>query len=215
MRNKDIPLTHTQRQVLLGSLLGDACIVKRKQNHNARVEWGHSIKQRDYVEWKYNILKDVIPSAPKSYTPFSIEIYTRMIPCITEIYDLMGSREITQRWLDEITDPIALAVWYMDDGNCSKNKGNGYVITFSTGNRELYELELLKSWMNDRFELDCVGIYIPKKKPIATKLKIWSDRTIRKFEELVRPHIIPSMQYKLPPVGRPQCKYQTPKYGVL
>jgi len=215
-------LTRDQRQIILGSALGDACVYKPETSRNAYVLMKHSIKQREYVEWKYNILKNLVVSPPKymKSKPHprtgkeyeSISFKTRQIPCITEIHDLMGTREITQLWLDEITDPIALAVWYMDDGSCYRvpNK-KSYVVSFHTGNRTFAELELLKSWMNNQFGLDHVGAYIPPNGRTCTVMRIWSDQTIRKLEDLVRPYVIPSMQYKLPPADRSQCRYQRPR----
>jgi len=55
-RNYEIQLSPTHRQVILGSLLGDACIEKQKPSHNPRVRWSHGMPQREYIEWKYKIL---------------------------------------------------------------------------------------------------------------------------------------------------------------
>ena len=200
----DTHLTQTQRQVMLGGLLGDLCIIRRKPTHNAYIAITHSMKQIEYVEWKYNILKNIAVSPPVPYVVRvmgkeynTVELHTRRLPCITEIYNLMGAREITHRWLDEITEPIAIAVWYMDDGCCYKIK-NGYAMEFSTGHRNQNELDLLTSWMHDVFGLDGVKSYIPPTRPTATVLKIHRKQDARKFEEIIRPYIIPSMQYKLP-----------------
>jgi len=216
----DPGLTPIQRQVILGSLLGDACIMRVKPTHNAYIQMAHSIKQREYVEWKYNILKNIVSTPPKMIKNrgfgaghMMVRFCTRSLPCITEIHDIIGSREITPQWMSEIADPIALAVWYQDDGSLWKctNAKSSYVITFHTGDRDQTELKLLKSWMIDRFGLDHIAIYIPPKQPTATRLQIYADKTVRKFEKLVRPYIIPSMQYKLPPEVRSQCRARTPR----
>ena len=220
--------------MILGSLLGDASIGKplgeQYQKANARIQLVHSIKQKPYVEWKYEILKNIVLAPPSirsvmsgknrgfikdEYMAFGFA--TRCLPCVTEIFNLMGTREITQKWLDEITDPIALAVWYMDDGCLAvdrKYEKLRYSIRFCVGDRNLHELELLKSWMNTRFGLDYVRIYIPPNRPTKRELQILHFQTVKKFENIVRPHILPSMQYKMPPEDRPLCKYRTPKHTI-
>jgi hypothetical protein len=205
LRNYEIQLSPMQRQVILGSLLGDACIEKQKPSYNPRVRWGHGMPQREYIGWKYEILKSIVSTPPHqiknecmlSPIKMFMQLSTRSLPCLNDIYKLTGSREITQEWLDEITDPIALAVWYQDDGDLCKINKTGYCIRFSTGNRSETELNLLKSWMSKQFGIYCT-IYIPKNLPTATGIKIYTQSEVRKFVDLIRPYVIPSMQYKLP-----------------
>jgi hypothetical protein len=210
MRNKDIPLTHLQRQMLLGSLLGDACVWREKPTFNSYIRIVHSPKQREYVMWKYEMIKNIVRTPPREFimrnglggTGPRFYFATRSLPCITELHEIIGKdRTITRRWLDAIDHPIALAAWLMDDGCCARN-GRGYFIVFYTGDRTLEELECLQSWLGEWLNSNRIGIYIPKKFPTKTAIKIWHDKTIRTFEKLVRPYVIPSMDYKLPPENR-------------
>jgi len=105
LRSPDPGITHEQRQVILGSLLGDMCIMRRRPSWNAHLQIKHSIKQKEYVEWKYNALKNIVSTPPKMYIQSCgfmkgrgvIGFHTRSLPCLTEIHDIMGTREITQR----------------------------------------------------------------------------------------------------------------------
>ncbi len=213
MRNKDIPLTNLQRQMLLGSLLGDACVWRAKPTFNSYIKIDHSARQKEYVWWKYEMLKNIVSAPPRecntSGNSFegnfrACRFATRSLPCITELHELVGKKkEITQKWLDEINHPIALATWLMDDGCCSPNGPYGYRIKFCTGNRNAEELELLQSWLAEWIGIDAVIIYIPNGFPNKTELKIHRNAAVRSLEELVRPYLIPSMQYKLPPLERP------------
>ena len=215
MRNKDIPLTHLQRQMLLGSLLGDACVWREKPTFNSYIKMDHSATQKEYVWWKYEMIKNIVRTPPRECavsghsfgTGFrACRFSTRSLPCITELHELVGKeKRITRAWLDQIDHPIALATWLMDDGCCWKNSLNGYCIKFCTGNRTLDELETLQGWMMEWLDSDRIGIYIPTKFPNKTELKICNDQTVRTFENYVRPYIIPSMEYKLPPVWREGC----------
>lgn len=59
--SRDIVIENNQlpskiHQILLGSLLGD--MYCRKECLNSHIEESHSIRQKDYLTWKYFILKD-------------------------------------------------------------------------------------------------------------------------------------------------------------
>ena len=51
-------LSQMQRSVIIGSLLGDGYLRIISGRRNAFLEINHSIKQKDYVDWKYAILKN-------------------------------------------------------------------------------------------------------------------------------------------------------------
>ena len=58
-------LTQIQKSLIIGTLLGDGysrIIPKRK---NALLEVNHSFAQKEYVDWKYEILKNISGSPPK------------------------------------------------------------------------------------------------------------------------------------------------------
>jgi len=57
-------LSNIQKQVILGSILGDGYMRKKT---NAHLQITHSYKQKDYVDWKYKILKNFVSSVPKKY----------------------------------------------------------------------------------------------------------------------------------------------------
>jgi DNA-directed RNA polymerase subunit RPC12/RpoP len=64
----DIQLTKTQEQMILGSLLGDMAIWRQHKGvtgtSNPELRISHSTKQRDYVMWKYDILKNIARREP-------------------------------------------------------------------------------------------------------------------------------------------------------
>lgn len=51
------PFSFLQKQVICGSLLGDGSIVKGKEDRNCRFSEAHSVKQKEYLLFKYGILK--------------------------------------------------------------------------------------------------------------------------------------------------------------
>ena len=55
-------LTDEQKQLILGTLLGDGAIEKRWKNPRLRID--HASAQKEYVFWKYNILQDIATREP-------------------------------------------------------------------------------------------------------------------------------------------------------
>lgn len=57
-------LSKVQKQVILGSILGDGYMRKKT---NAHLQITHSYIQKEYVDWKYEILKDLVLTKPSVY----------------------------------------------------------------------------------------------------------------------------------------------------
>lgn len=88
-----------------------------------------------------------------------------------------------------LTSPLSLAVWFMDDGG---RRNDSYGLFLNTLSFTLPEHELLRECLRKNFSLetrvhwiqDGYRLYIPSK-------------CAKHFCELVYPHMIPSMYYKL------------------
>jgi len=148
--------------LLYGSLLGDASIIRMKINknkHTYRFEVGHNIKQKTYLEWKASYLNlDHCRIHQRISGYGSKMLYFRFYnKSITElIYKtciIKKKKIITNDWIKHL-DVLSLAVWYQDDGSwghCgSKNKSGLYhqrYSTFSTCNFSLKSIQLLCKWL--------------------------------------------------------------------
>lgn len=204
----DIELDEFQRQMILGSLLGDMSIWKQHKGvsgtSNPELRISHSTKQKDYVMWKYDILKNIARKEPYEIiqkTGFGVgfgscRFETRSLRCLNPIYNLVvgedGKKHITQKWLDQIADPVALAVWYMDDG------GYGGV-WIAMGLTLKDELSVVANWLQDKWKLDSRITYSKSgyNDNMYAILRMSSKDGRYKFRELVRPYVIPTMKYKL------------------
>ncbi len=58
-------LTEFERSIIIGSILGDGYLRIIPGRKNAFLEINHSIKAKEYVDYKYNSLKRLCESAPK------------------------------------------------------------------------------------------------------------------------------------------------------
>ena len=108
-----------------------------RKKTNAHLQITHSYIQKEYVDWKYEVLKDLVLTKPSKYKGNANRIgyresqipyiesliryrfFTRLLPELTKFYDIFykGKEKIVPKGI--ILTPITLAIWYMDDGNKS------------------------------------------------------------------------------------------------
>jgi hypothetical protein len=142
-------LNQLQKSFLIGTILGDGYIRQVKGRKDAFLEVNHSITQKEYVEWKYELLKNLTRSGPKSRNGngnrIAYRFFTRQHPEFTKTMDLFY-KDKKKCIPDLVLDPINLAVWFMDDGSrCSKN--NVYLNTQQFSKDDQYKiLNFLKKW---------------------------------------------------------------------
>ena len=102
-----------------------------------------------------------------------------------------GRKIIPASVLDIIT-PLSLAVWYMDDG-CKKNN---YSIIISTDGFSAVSLKKLRLMLQERWFINTRIVMKTTAGKKYGRLTIGSYDLVR-FFELIRPYIIPSMEYKI------------------
>lgn len=201
-------LSEIQQQVILGSLLGDGSLrlQKTQKAKNPLFSVAHSDKQKDYLEWKELILKNISMgvTVQKNNRGFNTrkdallyKFFTKSLPCLHSLYDKffkVGRKEVSLELLYGLT-PIALAVWFMDDGSSHKN-----TLYLHTCGLSENSVENVVSYFRDKY-----GIFFKKRKrnnlyagKVGFDLSVCQSKGGYKFMELVAPYIIPSMQYKIP-----------------
>ena len=184
-------LTQLQRSVIIGSLLGDGYLRIFPKRKNALLEINHSIHQKEYVDWKYEILKSVSASAPRARksngTRVAYRFYSRQIPELTQFYALFY-REGKKRIPNDIAlDPISLAVWFMDDGSKCRN----YDVYLNTQQFSVKDQKkLLRA-------LHALGFAATLNKDKHYYRIRFLKSSIEKFNRFIGRFIIPSMAYKL------------------
>jgi hypothetical protein len=188
--------------LVLGTLLGDGCL--RKSKNLASLTINHCTKQEELVDWKYNILKKFVRSKPREcknpgYNKNSMAKRFRTISTeqLNKIYKILygsGRKKITKKYLSMITDPIALAVWYMDDGSCGKKNYNCNIHTESFS---FEEVQLISKWLKNKWGIDGTKPYVYKKKDKEYVILTFSAKARNQFFDLIKPHIIDCMKYKL------------------
>lgn len=192
-----LPLTEIQQQVLLGSLLGDGSL-SATSTESARYTESHSDAQEAYLKWKVDILGPLVAKvyrtekrdkAGKVFHGWGF--VTKSCPLLKPWYDLFYPEPLRRRVfpadLASRMTPLALAVWYMDDGSLLSNGSPR--IAFGLDAKSLSRaLQALKK----------LGL-TPKVYGTLGSQSIHFSTVA--FAEMVVPHLHPSMQYKTPRVS--------------
>jgi hypothetical protein len=142
-------LSEVQREVVIGTLLGDGSV---RCKTNALLEINHSIKQRAYVLWKYEQLADLVATPPKERPGnagrVACRFVTRSLPALTPYYRMFyanGRKAVPEV---ELT-PLTLAVWLMDDGCRSRNAVYLNTQQFDRASQETLLRLLREQWSID------------------------------------------------------------------
>ncbi len=182
-------LTQKQKSVIIGSLLGDGYLRKIPGRQNAFLEINHSFNQKQYVDWKYNVLKNIVKSPPKrrDYNGRSAyRFFTRQHRELSQLYNIFyyNSHKIIP---DISLDPLILSVWFMDDGS-KVSKDDVYLNTqqFSK-NDQLKLLNMLKT----------IGLEARLNKDKQYFRIRFLKSSLLKFNEMIEPFVVPSMIYKV------------------
>ena len=192
-------LTKKQKEILIGTMLGDGHL--EKNGRGARLRVDHTLKQDDYVHWKYTEFKDFATAKPRVIRSFhknSKKFYERshFSTFTSDIFlkwqDLFyeNKRKIIPTNIQSLlTSPLTLAVWYMDDGY-KRNDCNA--LRLNTDLFSLAEQHLLAQCLKENFGIDSkvhkkgksYCLYVPQK-------------SSEKFCQLVRPYMVGSLLYKV------------------
>jgi len=197
------------KQIILGTLLGDASIVIK--GPQARLSISHSTMQDNYVRHIESVLGalccgvyDVVNKEHTKHdgtiikTTAGLLLQSKVHPYFLELRERIyidGRKTVTEQWLNQVTE-VGLAYFFMDDGSSRCNvRGIKRVYEFHTQSYNDNERALICGWLL-RFGIDA---WQSKRKSIVLSMKS-DDR----FVKLVEPFIIESMRYKL--FGKPTQK---------
>lgn len=184
-------LTKFERSIIIGSILGDGYVRIIPGRNDAFLEINHSLKAKDYVDYKFKSLKRLVVSSPKeritNENRNAYRFFTKQHKEITDLYKLFyknGKKNIPNNL--EL-DPVSLAIWYMDDGSKSRDR-DIYINTqqFSINDQKKLLNCLRKMGIKARLNKD-------KK---YYRIRILKE-SIGDFMKIISPHIVPSMFYKL------------------
>ena len=191
-----------QWEVIIGSLLGDGRLECRsrgiRHSKTARFRAHHGNNQKQYVLWKYQILKNLVSTPPKSITRLdnkrnkfetSWYFHTISLPELGIIHEWFYSDNIKRLPvnLEQVFTPYMLAVWYMDDGSYT-----GSSCILNTHCLQMSEQQRVRLMLLNKFNISSTII----KDRHQYKINIGASQ-LNKLMKIVSPYIIPTMSYKI------------------
>jgi hypothetical protein len=197
-----VSLTQVQKDVLVGTILGDASIERNKPTHNTRIRFEQTFPAHAhylttlYVHFLNLTGKCPIVTSRKAdkrtgniYSTISFK--TLMFPCLNIFHDIFykDGTKIVPLNIGELLSARALAYWIMDDGG----KGSYGETILHTRSFTLDEVQLLQSALMDNFALRTrVSEKVPGQWIIVIPVK-----QVTRLRDIVAPYMCLSMLYKV------------------
>lgn len=206
-----LSLSDNQKEVLVGLLLGDACLETQNGGRTYRLKIEQSIQHQAYVNHLYDLFAEWVLTPPRIKKAVSEghESVNSVFQTVShsafrfyahQFYD--GGKKVAPRLIHRWLTPKSLAYWFMDDGSIKSKESKAVIFNtqcFSTS--EVARLcEVVSRFglrTSIRSQSEGCQIYV-------------SGDSYERFSELVSPFIIAEMRYKLPPIRKPR-RTQLPK----
>jgi recombination protein RecA len=154
---------------------------------------GHGEKQREYCEWKREMLAPFANKlgATGNGIGFDTIPMNQLASVHAAVYAESGGRTVSDELIDQL-DERAVAAWYCDDGSFSgsyKRWGHGKAVLYNTA---------LSHEDKERLagRIEELGMGRPT---VGDRALTFSGERTHQFQERIAPYVHPSMDYKLHP----------------
>jgi hypothetical protein len=196
---KTLVLTELQREIVLGTVIGNASMRKSKTD-GAHIKFEQKKSSSEYVDHLYLIFQDWVGTPPQtrnieenlptSREPVWFRTYSHsaFLFYYNQFYDESGNKRIPSILKKQLTARV-LAYWYMDTGSFSLGNEDYYLHTQGFTKEELINVCII---FKEKFNLK-VSPHLDKGN---WKLYIWKESGDA-FSALIKPYILPIFSYKL------------------
>lgn len=115
--NNSIDISDNQMSVIIGSALGDGSFEKTPGYGTYALSVKHGLKQEQYCKWKAQFLGELVKGV--GYPKDRIRFRTKRHNSITELANQFGLPGRKSPPASLVLTPLAVAIWYLDDGSVS------------------------------------------------------------------------------------------------
>lgn len=198
-------LSEQQWQVLLGSLMGDGNLSpNRRGRSGVRFRLGHGAEQASYLDWKVGLFGN-IKCTRRTDPRGAVFADFQPLPELDELRQALylgdGKKHLSWDYLKALT-PLALAVWYMDDGCFTlRSKGLQRRTAGGSGRIEICVEAIaegsrvrLVEHLRDHYGFDA---RLMSRGARGIAVVQFTTAASAKFQELIAPYVPDSMAYKL------------------
>lgn len=192
-------MTERERNIVIGTLLGDT-FIQKTGTRNARLRFEHSAKQKNYIFWKWQELKRYMQDEPrfierwnpiwkKQYSYYRCQSHASPEFGKLQTMFYKNNRRQIPTTIKKFLKPLALAVWFMDDGYYYGRDRAAYIYLppyNEDDTRRLIEMFADNFGLHPRIE--------KKKRGMNFK---FSAADTRHLIQIIAPYVIKSMRYKI------------------
>ena len=210
--NAERRLSDQQWQVVLGGLLGDGNLSPGHDPRSpvTRFRMGSPVRQGprqvDYLDWKCALLGN-IPQSRSTRPSGAVHVDLTSLPELAEVRQVVyqgdGRKHITWDYLKALT-PLALAIWYQDDGSFAPRTEGKQARTRGGSGRAEICVQAMSPASRERLVEHLAGAF-----DLHPRLRLRGARQqamltfdaaqTRALHELIAPYVHPSMADKLLP----------------
>lgn len=205
--------TDMQKQIILGSGLGDSAILKDNKDLNPiRMRLSHGEKQKEYNEKLAMGLKDFTGVSKIKVSGYGGIMHEQNIKTMDSLprylYDNSNIDKTSYTFTKDILEniePLALAIYYMDDGSLKQCQKDGHnvknvnpTVYFSTHRHSTESIDNFMRFLDMKYNIES---YKSESKTLEDGSKSYIvtlsvDGTSKLFD-LIAPYIPEEMRYKL------------------
>nr|QCQ69153.1 LAGLIDADG endonuclease [Powellomyces hirtus] len=185
--------------------LGDSHLERRTEAGGTRIIFEQSNKNVEYLKWFHNFLAQrgycnpQVPALKTRITKLGVLHFIRVcsytfssLNWLHSLFYIIGPAgnyvKVISPDLVKYLTPLALAVWFMDDGSAERTG-----LRIATNGFSYSENELLCKILMAKYNIKATVIsYGPGK---GFVIRIWKE-SVQDYIDIVRPHMLPSMLYK-------------------
>lgn len=194
--------------IIVGSILGDTQLEKRRSGIGTRIIFEQSNKNVEYLMWFHNYLSSkgyCNPQKPKLHTRikkdnkifFHYRFNSYTFSSLKWLHEMFYNMDIKTNKLvkivplniEEYLTPLALAIWFMGDGS---KLGSG--VRIATNNFTLEEVQFLCDVLYKKYNLTATAHVGGLNKGYVLYIH---SKSVPLFSSIVKSHMHPSMYYKL------------------
>lgn len=196
-------LTEKQRAIIIGNVLGDGYL-EFNGFRGTRLQMKQAERSKEYIWWLFNEFKDICKSEPKQRKDNNQWFFgTRYLDELTILrnifYDTNGKKIVPDDIENLLSDPLTLAIWYMDDGTLDWRPKDHFAFSLTINCFSVEESQKLSQALLKNF-----NIYSSIQNPLCRGKrypKLYIGKHGREnFLNLIQPYIIDCFKYKLPPL---------------
>ena len=192
-------------QIVIGSILGDGSLSPlTKRMQTSRLDVSQHIDKLPYLKWLHQTLSEKFNLNPirekkgfEQMFRFSSKSNELLGTLRSKFYSNHNGKKIIPPNIGELlTNPIALAVWYMDDGTLDKRQKYHFNSLFATYCFSTKECDLLTKTLKNNFGLNATVNQTTMRGKKYPRIYIKSE-SMNDFIDIIKPHIHPVFNYKM------------------